>query len=123
MVSEYSARKHIIPTGSGDGGDYCQEQYVAGHLPAKQSYYKKRLRPLAATYLTFSPNGKDLLVNLGGEQIYLFTELSRSEPVLTHYQSLAALSALFDQTGVNGITGSHIKSMPADIMEMKLKVQ
>jgi len=27
---------------------------------------------LAATYVTFSPDGQELLVNLGGEQIYLF---------------------------------------------------
>ena len=27
---------------------------------------------LAATYITFSPDGNDLLANLGGEQIYLY---------------------------------------------------
>ena len=27
---------------------------------------------LAATHVTFSPDGRDLLVNLGGEQIYLY---------------------------------------------------
>jgi WD and tetratricopeptide repeat-containing protein 1 len=44
----------------------------AGHLPHKQQDYKKRYRTLASTYLTFSPEGSELLVNLGGEQIYLF---------------------------------------------------
>ncbi|KAK3097055.1 hypothetical protein FSP39_005944 [Pinctada imbricata] len=43
-----------------------------GHLPQKQQDYKKRYRTLASTYLTFSPDGTELLVNLGGEQIYLF---------------------------------------------------
>ena len=38
----------------------------------KLNEYKKRYRPLASTYLTFSQNGNELLANLGGEQIYLF---------------------------------------------------
>lgn len=44
----------------------------AGHLPPKITEYKRKYRSLASTYLTFSPDGKELLVNLGGEQIYLF---------------------------------------------------
>ena len=43
-----------------------------GHLPQKQQDYRKRYRTLASTFLTFSPDGNELLVNLGGEQIYLF---------------------------------------------------
>ena len=45
---------------------------ATGHLPQKQPDYRKRYRTLASTYLTFSPDGAELLVNLGGEQIYLF---------------------------------------------------
>ena len=35
-------------------------------------YAEKILREFSATYVTFGPNGTDLLVNLGSEQIYLF---------------------------------------------------
>ncbi|KAG1655228.1 WD and tetratricopeptide repeats protein 1 [Nymphon striatum] len=42
------------------------------HLPLKLKEYKEKHRSLASTYLTFSPDGSELLVNLGGEQIYLF---------------------------------------------------
>ena len=45
---------------------------IAGHLPQKQQDYKKKYRTLASTYVTYSPDGNELLVNLGGEQIYLF---------------------------------------------------
>ena len=45
---------------------------MVGHLPQKQQDYRKRYRTLASTYLTFGPDGSELLVNLGGEQIYLF---------------------------------------------------
>jgi WD and tetratricopeptide repeat-containing protein 1 len=41
-------------------------------LPSKLAEYKKKYRSLASTFVTFSPDGKELLVNLGGEQIYLF---------------------------------------------------
>lgn len=50
----------------------CCGSPVLGHLPQKQSDYRKRYRTLASTYVTFSPTGTELLVNLGGEQIYLF---------------------------------------------------
>lgn len=31
--------------------------------------YNNRLRILVATYVTFSPDGTELLVNMGGEQV------------------------------------------------------
>lgn len=55
----------------------CVSYFVAGHLPQKQNEFRRRYRSLTATYVTFSPDGKDLLVNLGGEQIYLFNIMSK----------------------------------------------
>jgi len=46
--------------------------FSAGHLPQKQHDYRRKYRTLASTYVTFGPDGNELLVNLGGEQIYLF---------------------------------------------------
>lgn len=57
----------------------CVQYYVAGHLPVKQQDLQKKFRTLAATYLTFGSNGVDLLLNLGGEQIYLF-DITRKRP-------------------------------------------
>ncbi|XP_064474167.1 WD and tetratricopeptide repeats protein 1-like [Ornithodoros turicata] len=48
----------------------CVTYFAAGHLPLK--YPKKCFRTLASTYVAFSPDGSELLANLGGEQIYLF---------------------------------------------------
>lgn len=53
--------------------------YDSGHLPLKQQEYRKKFRTLAATYITFSPDGTQLLANLGGEQIYLF-DVNRRRP-------------------------------------------
>lgn len=51
--------------------DGCAEYFVAGHLSRRDPVHRKH-RSLASTYVTFGANGRDLLVNLGGEQIYLF---------------------------------------------------
>ena len=52
----------------------------AGHLPLKLHEYKKKFRPLASTYVTFRQDGNELLVNLGGEQIYLFDVNAARQP-------------------------------------------
>ncbi|XP_046399120.1 WD and tetratricopeptide repeats protein 1-like [Ischnura elegans] len=58
----------------------CVQYFVAGHLPKKLQDYRKRCRNLAATYLTFGADGNELLVNLGGEQIYLFDINNKRKP-------------------------------------------
>uniref|UniRef100_T1IVI1 WD and tetratricopeptide repeats protein 1 n=1 Tax=Strigamia maritima TaxID=126957 RepID=T1IVI1_STRMM len=66
----------------------CAQYFVAGHLPIKHKDYKKRYRTLASTYLTFSPDGGELLVNLGGEQIYLFDVNYPRRPKIFDIRSL-----------------------------------
>ncbi|CAG0898801.1 unnamed protein product [Darwinula stevensoni] len=63
----------------------CVQYFVAGHLPRKIADYEKRHRSLASTYVTFSPDGGDLLVNLGGEQIYLFNLYDRQRPSFVEF--------------------------------------
>lgn len=58
----------------------CVTYFVAGHLPLKQTDYKKRFRNLASTYLAFSPDGAEIVANLGGEQIYLFNINKPNKP-------------------------------------------
>ncbi|TTR68478.1 WD and tetratricopeptide repeats protein 1 [Bagarius yarrelli] len=60
-VHTFCDKKKPIPDGAG-------QYYVAGHLPVKLADYNNRLRVLVATYVTFSPDGTELLVNMGGEQ-------------------------------------------------------
>lgn len=52
----------------------CVRYFTPGHLPdspIRRSARAKK-RSVVATYLTFGSNGRELLVNLGGEQLYLF---------------------------------------------------
>ncbi|NXP34239.1 WDTC1 protein, partial [Leiothrix lutea] len=60
--------------------DGAAQYYVAGHLPVKLPDYNNRLRVLVATYVTFSPDGTELLVNMGGEQVYLFDLTYKQRP-------------------------------------------
>ncbi|XP_054012474.1 WD and tetratricopeptide repeats protein 1-like [Hylaeus anthracinus] len=46
----------------------CAQYFIAGHLQSRQ----RKSRILTTTYLNFSADGNELLVNMGGEQIYLF---------------------------------------------------
>ena len=48
----------------------------------KELKYVRQYRPLASTYVTFSRDGRELLGNLGGEQIYLYRLDDHSTAVL-----------------------------------------
>nr|CAD7200683.1 unnamed protein product [Timema douglasi] len=80
-------RQHYMASRAGEGESEvnmplgCVQYYVAGHLPVKQQDYKKKYRNLASTYVTFSADGNELLVNLGGEQIYLFDINSKRKTI------------------------------------------
>lgn len=54
----------------------CVTYYCPGHLSSKPKIKTHR----AATYITFSPDGTELLVNMGAEQIYLYDINNSKEP-------------------------------------------
>lgn len=59
----------------------CVTYFCPGHLnkfkDRKTSFTSKTI-----TYLTFSPDGCELLVNMGSEQIYLYDLLNAEQPVV-----------------------------------------
>jgi hypothetical protein len=57
----------------------CVQYYCPGHLGTQ----KQSITHRAATFVTFSPNGKELLMNLGSEQIYLFDINNAKEPIVS----------------------------------------
>ncbi|XP_071955811.1 WD and tetratricopeptide repeats protein 1-like [Antedon mediterranea] len=68
------------PDAQGNLPDGCVQYFVAAHLPSKEEVRRRRYPSLVSTYVTFSPNGKEILVNLGGEQVYLFDIVQQNEP-------------------------------------------
>ena len=56
--------------------------FTAGHLNKQTSSARHGItkRSITCTYVTFSPDGQELLANLGGEQVYLFDALRDRTP-------------------------------------------
>lgn len=77
-ISTYRAGKgdpdDNIPLGS-------TQYFIAGHLHSRDGN-----RSITTTYLTFSDNGNELLVNMGGEQVYLF-DINDSNSSKTFFSS------------------------------------
>lgn len=48
----------------------CVQYYAPGHLAVKN--FDNHHSKLATTYISFNSAGTEMLVNMGGEQIYLF---------------------------------------------------
>uniref|UniRef100_A0A1E1XBJ1 Putative wd and tetratricopeptide repeat protein n=1 Tax=Amblyomma aureolatum TaxID=187763 RepID=A0A1E1XBJ1_9ACAR len=80
-LSKLDAEADNLPPG-------CVTYFAAGHLPLK--YPRKRYRTLASTYVAFSPDGSELLANLGGEQIYLFNINHPRQPKSFDLQSFTS---------------------------------
>ena len=78
----------------------CVLQYYApGHLPPQLSKdLRRRFRAYVATYVNFSPCGRELIANLGGEQIYLF-DIKKHRKVLK-YQVVNGISPSIASNGV-----------------------
>ncbi len=62
--------------------------YVPGHIQSRLAEYRKRMKSLAVTYLTYNQHGTELLVNLSGEQIYLFDVNNSFKFKYNSYQTL-----------------------------------
>ncbi|KAM9256227.1 WD and tetratricopeptide repeats protein 1 isoform 1-T1 [Cariama cristata] len=93
--------------------DGAAQYYVAGHLPVKLPDYNNRLRVLVATYVTFSPDGTELLVNMGGEQVYLFDLTYKQRPYtfLLPKKCHASGEVQNGKTSTNGVSnGIHLHS-------------
>ncbi|XP_053310451.1 WD and tetratricopeptide repeats protein 1 isoform X2 [Spea bombifrons] len=124
----HSHRKNLLQTQSGLH-TFCSRQkpipegaaqyYVAGHLPIKLPDYNNRLRVLVATYVTFSPDGTELLVNMGGEQVYLFDLTFKQRPCTfllpkSHHHTSGEV-----QNGKTSTNGIHLYSNGLRVNESK----
>ncbi|KAM3935853.1 WD and tetratricopeptide repeats protein 1 isoform 1-T1 [Leptodactylus fuscus] len=116
----FCSRQKPIPEGAA-------QYYVAGHLPVKLPDYNNRLRVLVATYVTFSPDGTELLVNMGGEQVYLFDLTFKQRPCTfllpkSHHTSGEVQNGKTSTNGLhlysNGIRMSDAKNMAGSANEL-----
>ena len=96
--------------------------FVPGHLPGTEAAFHKKLRPLTSTFVTFSQDGSELLVNLGGEQIYLYDkfalfEQKASSPSLVQPTTTNSMSA----TPSNGIVSCKTPLSPLSAAAEEIK--
>ncbi len=54
------------------GDPACLVHFAPGHISNPTVKKKKDMTALASTYLCYSPDGKELLMNISGEHVYLF---------------------------------------------------
>lgn len=80
-LSNWERRNRLAKCGGvGDDTPLGAVQYfVPGHLPRVENKYRSILRPLAVTYLSFSSDGTELVVNMGGEHVYFYDKFSLYE--------------------------------------------
>lgn len=98
--------------------DGCVQYYCPGHLSRNKEQVFLVFQQKAITYLTFSPDGTELLVNMGSEQIYRY-ELNRPrEPMFLQLPKFTE--------PVNGTNGTTVKNgekvkhkLPAEVEQMK----
>lgn len=79
----------------------CVTYFCPGHL---RKYPENSCK--AITYLTFSPDGRELLVNMGAEQIYLYDLDKGKEPNWLQLPPAAALQRHHEHRGGSGGGGS-----------------
>lgn len=60
----------------------CVQYYCPGHLSRNKGTVYSIFNQKAITYLTFSPDGSELLVNMASEQIYLYDLNRPREPTV-----------------------------------------
>jgi len=87
MIPRVKKRNSLaVGEGSDDGGGGCVSYFTPGHLYLKHNgEYQRRMQFLNTTHVAFSPDGNELMVNIGAEQIYLFDINSRQHTIFQTY--------------------------------------
>ena len=98
--------------------------FVAGHLPKATKNVLWRRDNFTSTYVTFSPNGQELLANMGSEQIYLF-DVFHGSPILKDSFAFKTFLLLDENPEKMVKNGFHKKSMTDDLKPgvLQLKMQ
>ncbi len=102
--------------------------YVAGHLPAgvcatKGPNLLNRRDQYSMTFVTFSPNGKEILANMGSEQIYLFDVFNGNKIIkeTPDFATFLKKSDPLKEGPQNGFHPPDQDSLPPNVLELKLR--
>ena len=93
------------------GDPSCLAHFAPGHISNPHSRKtRKPFNTLATTYLSFSPDGRELLVNLSGEHIYLYNVIDYQEAL--KYEVVPSESAE-SNSSKSATTSSHLDGYQA----------
>ncbi|KAK9497265.1 hypothetical protein O3M35_004617 [Rhynocoris fuscipes] len=63
----------------------CVKYFAPGHIAGRLKIPERILREYSSTYVTFGPNGNEILANIGSEQIYLYDINTSNSSLLIHH--------------------------------------
>lgn len=70
------------------------QYFIPGHIHA-EGFAASKHQNVGTTYLTFSPDGRELLVNLGGDHIYLFDLVNQVDSTFFKIPKMAKMPRKF----------------------------
>ena len=91
-------------------------------MPKRIDEYRKRLKTLAITFIQFSPDGNELLVNLGGEQLYSFNLKEDPNPAFSiKYDAYRELLAKQPELDREETPTEHPSTTENDVIKISTK--
>lgn len=98
----YKTHDQFLETGQTERQleDNLSRECVTYYCPGDLNKFKDRksgTTSKAITYLTFSPDGNELLVNMGAEHIYLYDINNAKQPVVTISHLLIYLRIILNE--------------------------
>ena len=93
--------------------------FCPGHLNEQITKRMKRYRQYAVTYVTWSLDGRELLVNLGGEQVYLYDLYDHRQPV--HFSSMSTNSTSNGLDSTSGEDTFTVEPISDRALQLKLE--
>ena len=94
--------------------------FVAGHLPKATKSVMWRRDNFHSTFVTFSPNGQELLANMGSEQIYLF-DIFHGSPILKDSYAFKNFIHPEEKTVKNGFHKDALAEMSPRVLQLKME--
>lgn len=121
FVSEYEAN-------NANKVNNALQYFVPGHIHSNdndETIIPKRQKSYVITYLTFSPDGQELLANYGGEYVYLYNLVNRADNAFFNISKVmkvprengegSSKDLIYDQVPVPHLT------LPDKVVQLKLK--
>ncbi|XP_027847934.2 WD and tetratricopeptide repeats protein 1-like [Aphis gossypii] len=101
------------------------QYYVPGHIHPYTEILPKKQRSYVITYLTFSPDGQELLVNYGGDYVYLYNLMDQADNAFFNIPKVMKVPREHGEGSSLDITDDPVpiphSTLPDKVEKLKLK--